>query len=259
MSERSGEGRSGGSFGGVSVGRGGRNTTYKPDSPTNRNILEMNYDALLGTWTSSSYVGDTSDLNHETLRAEMSHIKSKGAIPLPSVTESKVESKAVADKEFIEVEFNTLVGELKLIPNKRTIHIKVGQTINLHGVGKYLSGQYFVSAIRRALDKDTGYSHSITVIKTGFGDSLKQATQPVVESIVDRPIEVAKEIAPYKVGDSVQIVGDNATYSNADEGVKVPNWVKAKTLTIKQISKDGTRVLLDPIYSWTYTSNIQKV
>ena len=249
--------RSGGGSGGV----GNRSTTYKPDSSINRNILEMNYDALLGTWTPSSYVGDTSDLNRETLQAEMSHIKSKGAVPLPSpsVTESKVESKAVADKEFIETEFNTLVGELRLIPSKRTIRIRVGQTINLQGVGKYLSGQYFVSAVRRALDKDGGYSHSITVIKTGFGDSLKQATQPVTESVIDRPILVAKEIAPYKVGDSVQIVGDNATYSNADEGIKVPVWVKAKTLTIKQISKDETRVLLDPIYSWTYTSNIQKV
>ena len=253
MSERSGGGR-----GGV----GNRSTTYKPDSSINRNILEMNYDALLGTWTPSSYAAETAFVRINRIRmkdlADLNNKKVESA-PSPSVTESKVESKAVADKEFIETEFNTLVGELRLIPSKRTIRIRVGQTINLQGVGKYLSGQYFVSAVRRALDKDGGYSHSITVIKTGFGDSLKQATQPVTESGIDRPILVAKEIAPYKVGDSVQIVGDNATYSNADEGIKVPVWVKAKTLTIKQISKDGTRVLLDPVYSWTYTSNIQKV
>ena len=56
----------------------------------------------------------------------------------------------------------------------------------------------------------------------------------------------------------MKIVGD-AVYSNAHDGVKVPEWVKKKTLTVDGISKDGTRVRLMPIWSWTYIKYVQKV
>ena len=67
------------------------------------------------------------------------------------------------------------------------------------------------------------------------------------------------ENTSFAKGDSIKIVGDGAVYSNASAGVKVPNWVKQKTLTVQQVSSDGTRVLLQPINSWTYVKYVQKV
>lgn len=169
-------------------------------------------------------------------------------------SKSKVDSKKKADKEYIYKEFNTLSGELSLTPTEKSIRIRVNDTVKINGIGKYLSGLYFVESIRRTLNTDSGYTHTLTVFKNGFGDSLKKKQ----EETTTRKTEISKTPTDLKVGETVRIVGENATYSNASEGVKVPAWVKKKELTIKQISSDGTRVLLMPINSWTYTSNIQK-
>lgn len=209
------------------------------DSGSRASSTAMSYDPTTGKWSAST---TTSTPQTNTQVAE------------PSQT-SKVDSKTAAEKEFIEAEFNTLTGELALTSSEKSIRIKVNDTIRVEGLGKYLSGLYFVTSIRRTLNKDNGYTHTLSLLKNGFGDSLKK-TQ---EESSTRKEEVEKTSPESKVGDSVRIVGDNATYSNAHDGVKVPAWVKQKTLTIQQVSKDGTRVLLQPINSWTYITNIQKV
>ena len=190
------------------------------------------YNATTGTWSPpspSNESGDTSKSSSQTTNAVVN-----------SNPDSKVNSKKAADKEYIEVEFNTLTGELTLTPSDKSIRIKVNDTIRLEGVGKYLSGLYYVSSIKRTLNNSSGYSQTISLIKNGFGDSLKKSQAPV---------ETRK---------SVRIVGDEAIYSNAHDGVKVPKWVKSKDLTIDRVSEDGTRVLLMPINSWTYTKYVQK-
>ena len=180
--------------------------------------------------------------------------------PTPaSTTPTQVDSKTQAEKEYIEIELNTLVGEVNVVPSKKSIKLKVNNTVTISGVGSYLSGDYFISAIKRSISRDSGYSQSMTVIKNGFGDKLKQ---PKVESSsttpeTNRQDPVEKSAPAFKVGDTVKIVGD-AIYSNAHEGVKVPEWVKKQTLTIKQISSDGARALLMPITSWTYIKFLQK-
>ena len=176
--------------------------------------------------------------------------------PTPSTgnTSGNTDSKKDAEKEYIESEFNVLTGELNITPTEKSIRIKVGDTIKIEGVGKYLSGLYFVSSIKRTVNKDSGYSQSLSVIKNGFGDSLKKASTSST-----RKNEVSKSSSSVKVGDSVKIVGDDAVYSNAHDGVKVPAWVKKKTLTVQKVSDDGTRVLLKEITSWTYVKFVQKV
>lgn len=169
---------------------------------------------------------------------------------------SNVDSKAEADKEYIEIEFNTLVGELVVSPSKKTIRIGVNDTVEVLGIGSYLSGKYFVAGVKRTLNKDSGYSQSLTVIKNGFGDSLKRGGGSTSTSTT-RSEAVEKSAPELKVGDSVKIVG-KAIYSNAHDGTLVPAWVKRKTLTIQQVSTDGSRVLLSPINFWTYTRYVQK-
>lgn len=160
-----------------------------------------------------------------------------------------------AESEYIETEYNTLQGELSIVPTDNSLKIKVGDTIKLKGVGKYLSGLYFVSEIKRTIGSD-GYTQTLTVIKTGFGDSLKKPSQT---DTTTRSEEVSKTSGNFKVGDKVKIVGDDAVYSNASDGVKVPDWVKEQILTIDALSSDGTRARLNPIWSWTYTKFLQKV
>ena len=93
------------------------------------------------------------------------------------------------------------------------------------------------------------------LLKNGFGSSVKGSPMQTETRIA----EVSVNASACSVGDSVRIVGEEAVYSNAHNGVKVPGWVKKKTLTVKQISDDGTRARLMPINSWTYMKYIQKV
>lgn len=224
------------------------NEIYEVGSSGRNTVTPLKYDAKTGTWVPTAPV--TED------------VQDSGSSPTPptppsdSGSETQVDSKTAAEKEYIETEFNTLTGELSLTSSEKSIRVKVNDTIKIEGLGRYLSGLYFVTAVKRTLSKDSGYTHTISVLKNGFGDSLKSpSTQEVVEP---RKEEVTKTAPEIKVGDSVRIVGADATYSNAHDGVKIPEWVKKKTLTVQSISKDGTRVLLQPINSWTYISNVVK-
>lgn len=172
------------------------------------------------------------------------------------------DSKTSAEKEYIDIEFNTLTGDVELIPTKNNLKITSGCTVNFRGLGKYLSGLYFVSEVKHKIDKDNGYSMTVTLLKNGFGDSLKSAysnISPASDSRSDA-VDTSSNVVnnKIKVGDKVKIVGD-AIYSNAHEGVKVPNWVKEQVLTVDSISEDGGRARLSPIWSWTYIKYLKLV
>lgn len=207
----------------------------------------LTYNPTTGNWEASSS-NPSSDKNNSGSSSNKKPSTSKN-----DNSSSNVDSELEAEKEFIEVEFNILTGEMQLTPTTKSIRIKVNDTVEVRGLGRYLSGLYFVSAVNRNLSTSGGYTHSITLLKNGFGDSLKN---PKNET---RKVEVPKTAPEYTVGDTVRIVGADAVYSNAHDGVKVPEWVKKKDLTIKKFSDDKTRVLLMPINSWTYIKYIQKV
>lgn len=218
----------------------------------------LTYNPQTGTWEATTPIVVAPTNNEGTGNSSSS--TSSSTSPTPSTQKNggsspNVDSEKDADKEYIEAEFNILTGEMKLTPTKKSIRIKVNDTVKIEGLGKYLSGLYFVSAVSRNLNESGGYSHTLTLLKNGFGSSVKSSSNQEET----RKEEVTKEAPEYKLSDTVRIVGDNAIYSNAHEGVKVPEWVKKKTLTIQQFSDDRTRVLLMPINSWTYVKYIQKV
>lgn len=206
------------------------------------------YDPATGTWVPVTTT-PTGSGNSSTKKPTSSDSETES-------TASNVDTQKDADKEYIEAELNVLEGELKLTPSVKSIKLKVGDTVRLEGFGKYLSGLYFIYAISRTLNKDSGYSHTFTVLKNGFGDTIKSSSTSEEET---RKEEVAIITPEFTVGDTVKIVGDDAIYSGAHEGVKVPEWVKKKTLTIKRFNSDKTKVHLSPIDSWTYLKYIQKV
>lgn len=168
-------------------------------------------------------------------------------------------SKDESEKEFIETEFNILTGDVSLIPTKKNMSIRVGNTITFKGVGKYLNGLYFVSEIVKRIDKDSGLSLSLTLYRNGFGESLKSGTPSDVQVSREEIVDIDQNKTKFKVGDLVKIVGSDAIYSNASQGVKVPEWVKTRVLVIDAISEDGNRARLNPIWSWTYTKYLQLV
>lgn len=219
------------------------------------NTESLVYDEKKGTWTAISATSNSSTKSSPTTSTTPAKTDTESV----DTKSSNVDSKTEADKEYIEAEFNVLTGDLVLTSTEKSIRLKVNDTVKIEGLGKYLSGLYFVSAIRRSLTKDGGYSHTLSLIKNGFGSSVKKAQPVVVEPVPERKEEVPKEAPAIKKGDSVRIVGDDAVYSNAHDGVKVPKWVKQKTLTVSQLSSDGTRALLKEIYSWTYIKYLERV
>lgn len=222
------------------------------------NSTDLTYDPSTGTWVPSSSTSN----NTGNSSSSNSSSSSQPSTPQPSPPQTGNPSydayvQGEADKQYIKAEFNALTGELRVNPTSTTICIKVNDTIRIEGLGRYLSGLYFVSGVTRSLSADEGYTHSFQLIKNGFGSG--KGFTPEASEIQSRTAEVVLSAPGYKVGDTVKIVGADAVYSNASDGVKVPEWVKQKTLTIKQISEDKSRVLLMPINSWTYVKYIQKV
>ena len=225
---------------------------------------KMSYDPKTQKWvpTSSSDSGEvsTSSSSSSTPSTSASSSSTKSA-------SSQVKSSTRAEKAQAVLEYNTLEGEITLKASVGVLKIKQGDTITLEGVGSYLSGLYFVTNVTRTLDASSGFSETCTVIKTGFGKSLKDpsikagvpstTSTSSVSTLSTREEQIAVSTAStFQKGDNVKIVGDDAIYSN---NVKIPNWVKQKTLTVSSISGDSTKVLLQPICSWVYTKFVQKV
>lgn len=222
------------------------NDTYVAGQ-NNTRAVEYKYNPKTGVWEPVSYSGSDSNTSLST------STQNGGTVTVD--TSSKVNSKAEADSEYIEIEFNTLEGELVLIASKKTIALKVGQTIKIEGVGKYLSGLYYISAIKRTIDNSQGYSHTLTVIKTGFGSTLKSV-------VVNTNTTSSSPSTSFKVGDKVMfltVAAKKYWYSNAHEGVWVPKWVTQKVHTVDGVSSDGKRVRLKEIWSWTYVKFLKKV
>lgn len=222
------------------------NDTYTSQTTESKSDAVYVYDPQQRKWVPYSAGTNTTEDTPATPTPE----------PDPS-SATQTNTQKEADQEYIENEYNTLEGDLSHIPSDKLIKIKPGDTIRIKGIGRYLSGLYFVSAVKRSINNSDGYTQSLTVIKTGFGDSLKKAYTD--ETSDTRKDEVKKSAGEFKVGDKVMIVGENATYANASDGVKVPGWVKEQVLTIDALSDDGSRARVNPIWSWTYTKFLKKV
>lgn len=91
---------------------------------------------------------------------------------LTSSSSTQSSSTGSVEKKYNTIELNTLSGTLNFIVTEETIKLKAGDTVRLEGLGKYLSGDYYVQDVTRQIGND-GYSHNATLIKTDFGNSLK--------------------------------------------------------------------------------------
>ena len=133
----------------------------------------MTYDPQTGKWTKS---GGGSSSSKSNKSGSKSSSNSKSGDNLTASSSSKNDSSGQVEKKYNYIEVNTLSGTLNFIVNEDTIKLKAGDTVKLNGLGKYLSGNYYVKDITRQISS-SGYSHSATLIKTDVGSSLKTSTK----------------------------------------------------------------------------------
>jgi hypothetical protein len=211
------------------------------------------YDSSSGKWVKSTAGNSTS--NEKSGTSDEAKYKNSNS---ESKTKDDVKK---TEKKYRDIEYCTLEGDLAVLPTTTTIKIHAGETVNLMGLGDHLSGLYYVTKVSRIISLDGGYVQTLTVIKTGFSDSLKAKAvkNKTTKKAENRAEPKELSTAKFKVGNIVKVVGDNAVYSNADDGKKVPNWVKKKELTISKLSSNGDRALLKEIVSWVYTKYLKSV
>ena len=129
------------------------------------------YNPETGTWSKSS--SDSSNSSSSSDNSTSSNNSSGDN--LTSSNSDKKTSTGSVEKQYNYIEINTLSGTLNFIVTEETIKLKAGDTVKIKGIGKYLSGDYYVKDVTRQISSN-GYSHSATLIKTDFGNSLKVST-----------------------------------------------------------------------------------
>lgn len=130
---------------------------------------EYTYDSTTGTWTQT-----TSDSGSDVSKNN-SDSNSNSGDNLTTSNSDPNSSTGSVEKQYNDIQINTLTGTLNFIATEETLKLKAGDTVKLNGLGKYLSGNYYVKDITRNISA-SGYTHSATLIKTDFGDSLKTST-----------------------------------------------------------------------------------
>ena len=171
-----------------------------------------NYDPKTGNWTKTTSNSGSSSKSSGSSKSSSSSgsgssssnssNSSKGD-NLSSSSSNKNESKGSVEKKYNTIEINTLNGTLNFIVTEETIKLKAGDTVKLQGLGKYLSGDYYVKDITRQVSKN-GYSHSATLIKTDFGNSLKTASKTSAKKNSTKKDSTKKKVSSSSSSKSAQ-------------------------------------------------------
>ena len=107
-------------------------------------------------------------------------------------------------------EYKNLQAELEITPTPKNFRIFAGMTVKIVGVGKYLSGFYYVMGRKVSISGGGAMTITLTVTKTKFGDSLKG----------EPPIHIEKEdlIGDDGTGDVYDSGGQATTYEDGTGG-----------------------------------------
>ena len=204
----------------------------------------MTYDPTTGTWKSSSGGSSSSSSSKKSTSSSSNsgtnNPNGSSGGKLTSSNSDKNSSKGNAEKKYNTIEYNILTGTLNFIATEETIKLKAGDTVELLGIGKYLSGLYYVQDITRTIGKD-GYSHSATVIKTDFGKSVKKTKKKLKSKLKKKKKraskkdskETQKKIYRLKAGESLWTVAKKFYGS----GSKYTKIAKANDISPSQYKK----------------------
>ena len=136
-------------------------------------VSSRTYDYTTGIWSKSTTT--TKDTKETKTKTKTTEPKSSDKENLTSTTSDSSSSKGKSEKKYNEIEYNTLELGVNFVANDKTIVIGAGDTITIKGIGKYLSGKYYVQDVTRSISS-SGYSHSATLLKTDMGNKLKMST-----------------------------------------------------------------------------------
>ena len=182
------------------------------------------YDNETRTWKQVTV--DVKDKNNSSSKRGKGKKKNGSTGTGTGTSDSKAGKKATTSKTTKKVNKKTLrslTGSLSFIPNENTIKIKPRDTIELHGLGKYLSGKYYVESIERTLSS-SGYTQTANVIKTNFRKSVK-----LVAKYPDEKSKLKDYNSKYKKNLS--------KYKSTHKGAKPKKHVVKKGDTLYSISK----------------------
>ena len=130
---------------------------------------EYVYDPKTGKWVKKN----SSDNNNKNNNKNTTKKKeNKKPAKTNNDDDKKGSSSSDVKKKQNKINLNTLTGTLNYIATNSTIKIKAGDTITLSGIGKNLSGRYYVQDVTRSYS-NSGYTHSATLLKTNMGSTLK--------------------------------------------------------------------------------------
>lgn len=161
--------------------------SYSPtiDDATNRIYVVQQSKGSETSEKSSSTGGTSSNSNSGNSNSGTSSDSAQ-------INSQQTKAKKEADKEYIEKEFTTLQGSLVLMPSEETMSLKVGDIISLDGFGNNLSGAYYISEIERTIDSSSGYTMTLTVVKTAFGGKVVKKEEKKSSGERDKPATVSK-------------------------------------------------------------------
>ena len=143
---------------------------------------------------------------------------------------NKDSSSSKAKEKCNEIDYYNLQGTLNYIATPSTIKIKAGDTIKINGLGKYLSGKYYVVSVKRTIDS-SGYSHSAEVVRMNFGSSATSSntTSAKKETKKKEPVKPKTEKRTYTVvrGDCLYSIATKF-YGNGSKYTLIYNANKDK-------------------------------
>lgn len=186
-------------------------------------------------------------------------VKTLGSLNSSSSVVYKENDDATNDatKLFVDIQYNTLKGEVSVLPTIDTLKIKIDKTVNIFGIGNNLSGKYYVTGVKRSLNS-SGYSQTLSVIKNGFGDTIVGSTSS--KDYWNCGFSLYQEI---KI-DQRQSV--KPVYANEFDGVPLTDEERSWHYKIVDISLDGTRLKIRPVdkskpqeAKWIYVQYARKV
>lgn len=121
------------------------------------------------TWIPESSNPNNSNSSPNKRPPTTSNIKDPGTLT-DTTDGSTTNTGNDSTKDYVEHEYNMIEGEANLKPDPR---LRAKKTIKVQGVGKQLSGLYYVEQVVHSFST-SGYTQTATLVREGFGDKLKK-------------------------------------------------------------------------------------
>lgn len=131
--------------------------------------MSKQYDPKTKTWKD---VADLKEDKGTKSKITKNTTNKTGGSNLTNTNTDNSTSTGSAEQEYNTIEINTLQGTVAVVPTEANLKVNVGDCVSIKGVGKSLSGTYYVKEVNLQISS-SGISLTWTVTKTDFGSSLK--------------------------------------------------------------------------------------